>query len=269
MLSERGQPLKVVAGYKFRKDRDIAIGIAWRCTVRNCKARIHTDRSGSILLNGPTSVNHNHGQAPDLAKKRICNAVKRKAVNDIDMRPLKLIRTEIAESNQHSLRIKDINNFRQCIYRARRSVLSTLAKSQLEVHSTLKNTEILSRAGENVLLINDPDLQLVGFSTEKTLETLCSSDIILIIGAFDLACKFASHLFTTHVCVLLSKLAKSYENLFGVILYKYNCFCYYLLFTIVANFEVKINSAITCLRPSISIIGYRSKITQLVLTYLI
>lgn len=165
MLSERGQPLKVVAGYKFRKDRDIAIGIAWRCTVRNCKARIHTNRSGSILLNGPSSVNHNHRQTPDLAKKRICNAVKRKAVNDVDMRPLKLIKTEI--SNQHSLRIKDINNFRQCIYRARRTALPTLAKSQLKVHSSLENMEILSRAGENVLFINDPDLQLVVFSTEK------------------------------------------------------------------------------------------------------
>ncbi len=32
MLSERGRPLKVVAGYKFYNDRDIAIGIAWQCT---------------------------------------------------------------------------------------------------------------------------------------------------------------------------------------------------------------------------------------------
>ncbi len=59
-----------MVGYKFCKDWDIAIGTAWRCTIHGHKTQIHTDSSGSILVNRPTSVHHNHAQTPDLAKKK-------------------------------------------------------------------------------------------------------------------------------------------------------------------------------------------------------
>lgn len=58
------------------------------------------------------------------------------------VRPLKLIKTEIADSNQNSLQVQDINNFFQCIYGAHCSVLLTLPKSQLEVHTALENMEV-------------------------------------------------------------------------------------------------------------------------------
>lgn len=71
IFSERGDPLKVLGGYKYRKHREFSYGVVWRCTVQGCARRIHTDSSGNNLLTGASTStnNHNHQQASDLIQK--------------------------------------------------------------------------------------------------------------------------------------------------------------------------------------------------------
>lgn len=288
MLSERGKLLKVVDGFKYRKDREVSRGIAWRCTVRGCAARIYTDVTASVLIDGPaSSVHHNHQQASDLQQKKLCNSVKKKAIENIGERPIKLIRTGVAES-EGNINVHDVHNIRQCIYRARRSILPALPTCLEEVHTLLENVPVLSSQNENLLLINDPTSHIVVFGTERNLRTLCSSDKIFVDGTFEYASKFFVQMFTIHVCVndhyiplvwalLPSKSAEIYGTCFGKIVDK----CSLLNYTfsprfLVADFEVAIRSAAECTWPNISVIGCRfhlsqswyRKITQLGLTTL-
>ena len=67
---------------------------SWRRTMKNCKAMIHTDANGDIL---ETSVTHSHiDKVPDVQLDALKTQVKRKAVEQIDACPSKIMRESLA-----------------------------------------------------------------------------------------------------------------------------------------------------------------------------
>ena len=67
---------------------------SWRCTMKDCRAMIHTDANGDVL---ETSVTHSHiDKVPDVQLDALKTQVKRKAVEQIDARPSKIMRESLA-----------------------------------------------------------------------------------------------------------------------------------------------------------------------------
>jgi hypothetical protein len=81
-------------------------------------------------------IEHKYSSRKNLTKVTISNTLKRKAVNDISKRPLKLIREEI-QSKVSDITLHNVNSIRKSIYRARSKTLPPLPTSISEVHSAL------------------------------------------------------------------------------------------------------------------------------------
>jgi hypothetical protein len=98
MLSERGKTLMVIDGAKFRKGRTLSSGKTyWRCSNKNCKPNFYiTSRNDMIESN----LNHNHDPS-DIYRQKISNSVKRKAEEDISVRPTKLIHSLFTKKFLH------------------------------------------------------------------------------------------------------------------------------------------------------------------------
>ncbi|CAH0558963.1 unnamed protein product [Brassicogethes aeneus] len=96
MLSERGKKLIVIQKYKFRKHRETALGVFYRCTVRTCSASISVDKTEEVLLQ--VNGQHNHPSIENLQVKKLQNAIKRKVTEDISLRPSKIINMGINEA---------------------------------------------------------------------------------------------------------------------------------------------------------------------------
>ncbi|KAE9532686.1 hypothetical protein AGLY_009767 [Aphis glycines] len=78
-------------------------GVKWRCTLISCISKLFTSENETMLLK--SVIEHKHLPRENLTRVTICNALKRKAVDDISKRPLKLILDEI--SNPLSITIND------------------------------------------------------------------------------------------------------------------------------------------------------------------
>ena len=50
MLSEKGSDLIVVNGFKFRKDRVTQRGVAWKCSVKMCRAILFLNETATLIL---------------------------------------------------------------------------------------------------------------------------------------------------------------------------------------------------------------------------
>lgn len=270
--SERGQPLVVVNGFKFRKDRETQRGVAWRCTVNGCKSRMYLNDTTTVIL-FCNEVSHNHDINSKLARQVVSNSVKRKAVTEVSERPLKLIRKEVAEMGVE-ITSKDVACIKQSIYRAKRSILPPLPKTLGDVHAALEKMTILSMRNENMLIINDDSLNVVCFSTETNLRELCQSNKIFVDGTFNYCSKFFHQLFIIHISrngsyiplvfsLLPGKSTETYYNMFSKLVTVCDDINIKLQpATIVADFEQSIHKAVKQVWPTSSIIGCRFHITQ-------
>ncbi|CAH1109054.1 unnamed protein product [Psylliodes chrysocephalus] len=80
----------------------------WQCSKRTCKAFVKTQESDDTIVQ--SVLDHNHEKLSDEVFNRhfVSNSVKRKGVEDICEKPLKLIRNEIKNSAVEALTTKDI-----------------------------------------------------------------------------------------------------------------------------------------------------------------
>lgn len=117
--------------YKFRK---VGINksddtIAWRCTAKKCAARLYTDQNCSKIIR--STIEHvNHEACSDQAVQKyiVKNCCKRKALEDISLRPRKIINSEICQSPTSGMVYNDLNNIRLSMYRTRRKILPKIPK---------------------------------------------------------------------------------------------------------------------------------------------
>lgn len=63
MLSARGKKLIIVDGYKFRKDRETAAGVRYRCANKACVAGVTMDLTEAILLKKCKEEDHCHSRS--------------------------------------------------------------------------------------------------------------------------------------------------------------------------------------------------------------
>ncbi|XP_050546551.1 uncharacterized protein LOC126908469 [Daktulosphaira vitifoliae] len=207
-------------------------------------------------------------------RQKLAGACKRKAVDDICQRPQKIILGEIQTLSNNNFTTTDVSCIRQTIYRTRRQFFPTNPESISELHTIIDHTEILTTRGEQFLLHNDHEKNIIIFSCDTNLKFLCNSKSIYVDGTFQYCPKHFVQLFTIHgyinnyyvplvFCLLKNKFIETYKEAFEVI--KYKCTEKKLLLypeNITVDFEVSIHKAALIVWPLITIIGCRFHLTQ-------
>lgn len=278
MFSERGQSLKVVKGFKYGRPyfQKKSQTYRWRCTFRDCNAFILTNMTQECLLE---ESKHGHTHNPDshLARHYVSNSVKRKAANNQSTQPIRLVRKEIQVAPapiRSELDLSDLKRIRNVVYAEKQRQYPKLPKSIDEVHTILSEMNLKTADGENLLMVNDSQLNIVIFSTKKNLKFLSEVKKIFIDGTFDKSLKFFKQLFTIHgvkkrnyvpaaFCLLKNKEKTSYQAAFEHLIKK--CKEENLLFypsSVVSDFEPAIIWAIEITWPCVIIILCRFHLTQ-------
>lgn len=273
MLSERGNKIMLVDNYKIRFQKKLSNGTRWCCTKKDCSAFLKKDSSGEIT---EQKLVHNH--PPDhenmLERQKVKNAVKRKATEDICARPRKIIHSELKNWDTDKLDVSDMSSVRRAIYNSRRAILPAQPQSIAEVHQYLETAEIKTGDGQDFLLLNDANQNLVIFSCYNNLSALCNAEMIFVDGTFKCSSKFFLQLFTIHAiingyyvplvfCLINNKLSETYEHLFRAVIDK--CRQRNLVWSpriIYADFEKGIHKALNRVWSEAEIKGCRFHLAQ-------
>lgn len=136
---------------------------------------------------------HNHELIRDEVLQRQCvtTVAKRKATEDICTRPNKIFFSTVNNvPDTQYLQVSDVRYVKRNIYNARRKLMPTLPKSIDEVHEVLESMEIVTNKNENVLFINDSQENIIIFSCDTNLKTLCTSKNINVNRTFSYCAKF-------------------------------------------------------------------------------
>ncbi len=175
--------------YRTQKDGTDAL----RCTKRGCNAK--------WIGGGRKGVVHNHVEMPIRTEERklLKNACKRKAENDISVRPSKVIRQCLPTMNDGNIVAKDLKCAAQAVYRARRKNYPTLPKSREELQEKLELVDTLTNRGEEFLFANDEEKGIVMFTTERNLVFLGQEGVKLFAdGTFKVCPKYFLQLYIIH-----------------------------------------------------------------------
>ncbi|CAI6359480.1 unnamed protein product [Macrosiphum euphorbiae] len=197
ILSERGKELILYKNYKFSCKNLTKNGRKWRCTEKTCNAKLYVDEVKTTILKEETE--HNHLPPKNVQRQIISNQVKRKAMDDLIEKPLKLINKQIfTEKSTNDLKIEDISIIRQNLYRARRKSIPKLPKNLRETQEIIMSTTTLTNRNEEYLLINDFENNITAFSTVTNLKFICYQEKIFMDGTFSYCPKYFYQLFTIH-----------------------------------------------------------------------
>lgn len=211
-----------------------------------------------------------------ICRNAISNSIKRKAGEDIDERPSKLIHAEIARSPiaLESLTRKDVKCIRDNITNARLKQFPKLPKSSFEVQEALSTLEIKTAKDEDFLLVNDTTKGITIFSCKTNLAYLCEQETVLMDGTFEYSPKHFTQLFTIHgysdgtyiplvYCLLPDKKMKTYSQALAMVKEECKQRNQHLLPNkIVVDFEQAIHQSIAEVFPGSGIVGCRFHLGQ-------
>lgn len=143
-----------------------------------------------------------------------------------------------------------------------------------EVHEFLETMDLKTKRGEDFLLINDQQKNIVIFSCHTNILFLKEVDTLYMDGTFKYSARFFMQLFTIHAlknghyiplvfCLLPSKTTEIYAHTFRLIVDKCSTLGVQLLPQyITTDFEKSIVNAINEIWPQTQIIGCRFHLTQ-------
>jgi hypothetical protein len=103
-----------------------------------------------------TKIKNNHTHDPETEESlnllNVQGRCKRKACEDLTLRPNKIIRTKLSTCStaKHS----DVNNIRKSIYRKRRKILPPVPKSLDEAIEQVSNLEVLTNKNEEFAYVD-------------------------------------------------------------------------------------------------------------------
>lgn len=275
MFSQRGSELRVLNNFKFKKHRKTKTGQVWRCTHSHCYVTFLTDFDGQEILENP-SQNHTHTEETKLNRQYLANSVKRKAEDDNDLRPRKLVRKEVItlpEKVADNLSKADLQNARRSVCRSRRSKYPAMPKCMAEVHKALNHLDLVCKE-ENFLLVNDLQNHIIVFGTATNLRYLCTRTKILMDGTFEFCTAHFKQLFTIHgvensnyvpllFCLLPTKHADTYKILFRhLVRLCSEIDAVFFPTTVVVDFETGIHQAVRMVWPTVNIINCRFHLGQ-------
>lgn len=233
-----------------------------------------------LISENETILNHDlcHNHPPDikkLSRQAISNACKRKAVDDICVRPAKVINIQVADSSyKENLTTNDLNLIRHNINRSRLRIMPAIARNIEEVHKAVISINPLTDRQESFLLDNDAENNIIIFSCFSNLKCLSGSDTYYMDGTFKYSTKFFFQLFTIHClrnghyiplvfCLLPNKHSHIYEEVFKRIIRLAETMNISLNPSrIILDFETAIHKAVKTAWPFASIFGCRFHLAQ-------
>lgn len=275
-LSEKGKELIVIDNFKFRYHKELSGGVKrWVCSFGSkCPAFLKTDGKSNVIVQ--LSDNHNHEPLCEkvLNRNLLSNAIKRKATEDINEKPSKLVHKELRNSDVDTLTTVDVNCLRKNIYHARRKDMPKLPMDIQQVHTALESRNVVTNRKEQFLLVNDKINNIVIFSCKTNLEFLCSLDTIYVDGTFNFCTKFFLQMFTIHglkgdhyvplvFCLLPNKRKSTYHLAFNYV--KEECQKLSDCFTpamVAVDFEEAIQQCVEEIWPESKIIGCKFHLGQ-------
>lgn len=169
----------------------------WVCSVK-CKAFLKTEEDSDIITEIVATHNHEPKEEKVLNRNILSNTLKRKATDDFNEKPMKLIHKELRKGDVESLTNKDIMYIRKNMYYSRRQVFPKLPKNVEELHAALDSFKPTTNKEEQFLLVNNRENHIVMFSCKTNLEFLCDLDTIYVDGTFSYCPKLFLQLFTLH-----------------------------------------------------------------------
>jgi hypothetical protein len=172
VLSERSKELIIYQNYKFSYKELTKKGHKWRCAHKSCNSKLYVNEGKTTILF--EEIRHEHHPPNNLECQIISNQVKRKAMDDLTEKPLKIISKKISNHLTNNLKTDDISNIRQNLYRARRKNTPILPTNLRETQEALLSIPTLTNKDEKFLLINDSENKITAFSTMANLKFLCS-----------------------------------------------------------------------------------------------
>ena len=141
-ISAKGKKLVVLNDFKYRFHKNLSHDVKrWVCSIsgnKHCPAYLKTEGITNILVEVKDEHNHLPLEASILNRNMLSNALKRKATEDLNEKPMKILHTELRAGDVETLTLNDVNCIRKNIYNARRSILPKLPTNLLEVHESVR-----------------------------------------------------------------------------------------------------------------------------------
>ena len=145
-----GKKALLYEGFSYRIDLVLkSEDISRRCTKRDCKAKLRTDKDMIMVISGKLDHTHEVDERK-FERKQVRLSVKRKANSDVSERPSKIIRSELQKVKENNLTENDLKSLSMAIYRERRKKHPILPKSREDVHTALDGMTIETSMSENV-----------------------------------------------------------------------------------------------------------------------
>lgn len=213
LQTRRGNVCIYVNGYKLRKIRSFANGdVKFACTKKNCAFIAHTTpdykritefRNNHYLGKDVDDV-HPPYDADTIRMDCLRSDAKRKAVDDLNVRPSKIVKTankarEDEEEGFADITYEQFKLLRRSVYWARRKKFPKLPKNLQEARNSLHRLKdhYKTQKGEN-FCFSDSEQEIFIFTTQKNLQILCESEEVYGDGTFDYAPKYFTQLYTLH-----------------------------------------------------------------------
>lgn len=176
--------------------------ISWRCTIRGCNATIYTNDQHEIKSE---KNNHHHIDKVNNVGVAVLKAkCKRKAMDNFDDRPSKILRTELSSlQSTENVVEKDLKNCKLALYRCRRKQFPKLPKSMSECIECIRDVPLATSRREDFLLhaeMTTADKGIVIFTSPSNLRHLSRAKLILGDGTFYVVPKQFHQLYTLHGC---------------------------------------------------------------------
>ncbi|XP_015379996.1 PREDICTED: uncharacterized protein LOC107173816 [Diuraphis noxia] len=138
--SNREKAVIIFQNYFYTERKTLkSCEIIFMCQKKNCYASIKIDEHRRTVLEIRGEHTHIKLTDSEIENHEIKNTIKRKATEEISMRPNKIIRKVISDTDH--VTVNDISNYRQNIYGKRREVLPVLPKSYDEAISQLMSSQ--------------------------------------------------------------------------------------------------------------------------------
>ena len=180
-VSERGKPMLIADGAKFRFVKDVKMTDEkfWKCSKKDCPAKVWTTGISNVFSRAEGEHIHVIDRQK-VARHVVSVAVKRKALEDISLRPNKMIDAELRRDPDHLnvLTTKDVEYIRHNAYYVRQKVHPPHPKSIDEVFNQLMTYEVTTARYENFLYHHDSSKHIAIFTCQTDIEVLQRSEVV-------------------------------------------------------------------------------------------
>ena len=118
--TNKGKPLLVFVGFRFRQDKINKCTMNWRCVRRDCKAKCKTALDNEFI-SVKNDHNHDEESSRSIEVHKLRQSCKGKATEDPFQRPSKVIALEIQKgvAQTEEMLPKDMKMIRRAVYRER------------------------------------------------------------------------------------------------------------------------------------------------------